>query len=315
METALFKKGDIVIHIGYHKAASSLLQDVFSKLPVNYLWLAGEDFRRRELIDYVERLENFDAEAFRLKAENSLRTRKYKTTLISHEELSGHPHGYASVNPFAVAENLKEAFKNAKILIIIRNQFDYVKSLYSFRVGIKGSETRSFKQFIAEEFKKGLEEKLKYDKLVKRYIDLFGEQNVLTLPMELLKNDEEAFFRKIFELIGLDFEDYKELPLARKINRSSNNLFLLNFWRKVNAAFNLVYRILKPRLSVKNDFGFRYAFYHLKRRTTYLMEPIVPTKKIVESDFTKKIFSQYRETNRFLSQTIGIDLKKFNYPV
>jgi len=147
-----------VIHIGYHKSASTFLQkQVFPFLPINYLFFAGEN---REYLDLIESENNPNPELIHSWVAREI-SRKYPTgkhdvTVLSHEELSGHPHGYKSISPFTTAKNLKRTFPDAKILIIIRNQLDYLTSIYTFRVAIKGYEIRNFSSFLGEEEEKGL---------------------------------------------------------------------------------------------------------------------------------------------------------------
>jgi hypothetical protein len=39
-----------------------------------------------------------------------------RIVLVSNEALSGHPHGYPEIDHYAVADNLKRAFLNARIV-------------------------------------------------------------------------------------------------------------------------------------------------------------------------------------------------------
>src|SRR3990172_1915635 len=107
-----------VIHIGYHKSASTFLQQqVFPLLPVNYLFFAGEN---REYLNRIESDTTLNPEQIRSWVANEIArkypTSKHEVTVLSHEELSGHPHGYKSISPFTTAKNLKRTFPDAKIL-------------------------------------------------------------------------------------------------------------------------------------------------------------------------------------------------------
>jgi sulfotransferase family protein len=199
---------NVIIHIGFHKSASTFRQsDVFPQLPVRYVFLAGPS---RQMLDMAESEKEFDANALRewIVQETAEEHKKSgdEPTIISHEELSGHPHGYDIVDPITTARNLKEAFPEAKILIIIRNQFDYLTSIYTFRVAIKGAEYRSFDRFLTEEGKKGLFAHLEYHQLVKHHIELFGREQVLVLPMEYLRARPEEFFHDLTGFIGVPNE-------------------------------------------------------------------------------------------------------------
>ena len=52
---------NVVVHIGFHKSASTFLQkNVFPKLSVNYLFFSGKN-NNREILDYAESTSGFDA--------------------------------------------------------------------------------------------------------------------------------------------------------------------------------------------------------------------------------------------------------------
>lgn len=226
-----------LIHIGYHKSASTYLQKkFFPRLEANYVFLSGH---KRAILDLVESEFGFDENKLtswvKNEAQRHLREPLYDLTLISHEELSGHPHGHNSVNPFITASNFKCAFPTAKILVIIRNQFEYLRSIYAYRVVVKGRETRRFFQFLSDEGELGLFEKLEYDQLVNHYIELFGMENVLVLPLELLSNSVENFCNLICDFIEVPrLHNYDKVL----INESSKSLFVINIWRPINLLFS-----------------------------------------------------------------------------
>src|SRR5690606_29127740 len=72
---------------------------------------------------------------------------KDRRLLISHERLSGHSHGYGVVDAHRVLANLKAVFPDARIIAVVRNQLDFLLSLYCFRVAVRGEEHRSFQDF------------------------------------------------------------------------------------------------------------------------------------------------------------------------
>ena len=172
-----------VIHIGYHKSASTLLQkEVFPRLAVPYVFLADS---QRMMLE-TESTEAFDPAAFQKAMHEAAASDGSDGLLISHEALTGHPHGRHKSEPEVVAQNLKAAFPEARILVVVRNPMEYLTSIYTYRVAIKGVEYRSFDRFLDEDGARGLFEHLEYHKLVSRYMELFGRDRVLVVPMEYL---------------------------------------------------------------------------------------------------------------------------------
>lgn len=187
-----------LIHVGYHKTASTFLQtNVFPKMPVNFVMLDEAQLK------WIRSVHAADLNKFRLWFDKEISENGEKTNkinILSHEALSGHPHGYEQETPFQISQNLAKMFPNAKILVIIRNQFNYIMSLYTYRVSIKGHEYRSFEKFMEEEGEKGLYKHLEYHALVENYQRLFGVENVLVLPVELLSRAPDQFIKKMLIL-------------------------------------------------------------------------------------------------------------------
>ncbi len=307
-----------VIHIGFHKAASTYLQSVLlPHLPVNFVFLAGY---RREMLDYVQARDGFDPPRLREWVITQVGGQKEydaRCTVISHEELSGHPHGYDSVDPFVVARNLKVAYPGARILIVIRNQRDYLLSLYSFRVSAKGHEWRSFDRFLREEGKLGLLSKLKYDRIVRAYIELFGRNRVLVLPVELLRHSPARFNKTITDFMGVDPVQIDAVPI---VNPSTRLVPCLNFWRVVNLGFVGLLRLCQSlKLGADEEYpqySLRYRFYAIKRRGTAAANRIF--KKAPRLTFEvyadhETLIRMYHESNTRLSFLLGTDLSEYGY--
>jgi len=305
----------IFIHIGYHKTASTYLQKhFFPKLPVNFIFLKDKKikdllqsrkFKKKTFLNWLKR-----------KIKKKYGSKNYSLTIISQEQLSGHAHGNKKINPKIVAQNLKTAFPRAKILIVIRNQLDYLLSIYAYRIAVKGYEIRSLNQFLKEEGKQGLFKKLEYDRLVKEYLTLFTKKNVLLLPMEMLKNSPQQFQQKITDFIDLPF-----FPLKTKIVNPSTNLKqVINFWRPINRSFKRFLSLLrKLKIKTNNNYqALRFAFYWLKQKTTPFLNLIFSfSNKLCLTTYPQyqKMKKRFKTSNQKLEKLTNLDLKKYSYPL
>jgi hypothetical protein len=315
------EKETIVFHIGYHKSASTYLQKrVFPKLPVNFVFLAGY---KGHLLDLVASKEHFDNEYFlqwiNQEIERKSQQQRHNITIVSHEQLSGHPHGDRRINPYTIADNLKHAFPAAKILIIIRNQWNYLLSIYTYRVAIKGEEARGLIKFLREEGDTGLFEKLEYDRLVEYYMSLFGADNVLVLPLELLKTDPAGFHEKIAELLPVD-----QIPFKRKkvVNESTKLSIVIHFWRPINFLFNGLLKFLQAfHIETQEEYPYqrlRYAFYRFKQRVTRQLNRGFRTsgRLCIPPDIEEAVLlTRYQESNGRLEKLTNLDLRSLGYPV
>jgi len=314
----------IAIHIGFHKSASTYLQEnVFPKFEVNYFFLLGPAGESRKYVDLIQLQKNFDPNRFKACIEKEINyrfgDRLHEITLLSHEELSGHPHGYEKVDPYKVARNIKITYPQAKIIIVIRNQFEYLTSLYAYRVAIKGQETRGFEKFIEEEGHAGLFNKLEYHRLVGYYIELFGKTNVLVLPMELLRNNQVSFNNALADFIGA-----KQVFVnnARNSNKSTDIAILILFWRAINVYFNIFLNILrKLKISTREEFEYkklRYIFYFIKRKSSSMLSRVFRHSRRININYCKfydSLFVKYGKSNEKLSEIVEFDLCRFNYPL
>ncbi|HET7657253.1 MAG TPA: hypothetical protein VFK37_03100 [Bacillales bacterium] len=111
------------------------------------------------------------------------------------------------------------------LLLVVREPVSWIRSIYiqSVKEGGHGSISQEFieNQFLL------LKHSLDIDYMTKCYERYFS--NVLILPYELLKSDEEAFWRKISEVFDVPFAkerlntlnqalDLKRFVLLSKLN-------------------------------------------------------------------------------------------------
>jgi hypothetical protein len=119
--------------------------------------------------------------------------------VLSFERLSGNPisGGYDSA---ILCDRLKALFPDAKILVIFREQRQFLVSCYKqlVREGYAGS----LKAFInppstGAKMPLFTDNYLKYTHLLNYYYTQFGKENVLALPFELFRRDKNEFFEQL----------------------------------------------------------------------------------------------------------------------
>ena len=187
-----------LVHVGYHKTATSFLQkEVFSNLNLPF-HLLDRSLIIREIVK--KNLFFFDAaETLSAIQENFLAD---KINVISVENLVGNPHsgGYNGYDHFL---KLKQLFTNTKILICIREQNSMILSTY--KQYIKTVGVLSLRKYLVQTEKAsnilpGFDLRhFCYDKLISSYTEAFGKKNVLVLPFELLNANPREFLKKLFE--------------------------------------------------------------------------------------------------------------------
>ncbi len=211
------------IHIGYPKTASTFVQqELFNKLEeLVYLMPPhtqhNEDWNKMQYADDSNfELSNFDSEL-----------QKYRNTkdiLISDEGLVGKPI-YGGMHRSVICNRLKQTFPEAQILIVVRGQFDMLKSLHNQYVKGARKGTKTFGDFVWWKKMKydpnapfSLDNMyhntnadyvhvdfLKYYETIELYKNTF--KNVTVLPYELIKIDAPLFIKKVRRFLGRDTDN------------------------------------------------------------------------------------------------------------
>lgn len=234
------------------------------------------------------------------------------------------------VDPVIKAERLRYLMgRDTKILIVIRNQLDLIRSYY-FEC-VRGGFPGSFPEFIDFNFHyqfHSIFSDLRYLPLYKHYCKLFGKENVLLLPMEELVETPTEAISKICEHAGVSFGEY---PLQR--HNDSNDKRYLQAIRLLNEKFPnnrggthfgwVDDEKLRPYWRDSLNVGLPTAA--VKNHALRLM--VYRTAKEVMADFmgelhadypagwAERLASMYQDDNRLLAKSSGLDLGRFGYNI
>lgn len=251
--------------------------------------------------------------------------------LISNEVFSGklgrYPKNFFSSitgfnNQFQNAKLLNEIFSSAKIILTIRKQDDFAQSLYDFHI------TKHVPYLLNHQFYDqegtctinqyfGLEsyfiKKRKYMdindidlcKMAKVYFDLFGQNKVLVLPYEMLKNDLNEYLNKLYEFMNV--EPY--YPESNQYVNRKDDIEKLSYSPALTYYNNFMNDIpdnyLKRKIQ-KNDRGFKKLLGKLNS------EFYIESQKL-SKDQRKIILDYHKVSNQKLAEITGLDLAKYDY--
>ena len=198
----------MLIHIGYHKTGTTWLQDhVFNNPSKGFVsrWTVQSG----EAIEYfvLKHPLRYDPNEVRLAFQKSYGDASDVCPVISHEDLCGYPNSgrFNSVG-FNICERMHQAFPDAKVLIVVREQKSMLLSLY--REYIRADGEASIEGFLGTgQERTGYPpvcrlDRLEYHLLVSRYIELFGRDKVLVLPYEFLCRRTTWFEQQIHDFCG-----------------------------------------------------------------------------------------------------------------
>lgn len=321
----------VVFHVGYPKSASSTLQkhlfDRHSELNFLGLYPQGDlgnftkeinkdslYFQHSELRSFHNQLTKLEGIEFYFSKVNETyknvknHLENSKINVFSNEfflsVLFAHP------DRAEKAKRIKNYFPNAKIIIVIRNQIDIIKSQYRDhpfdpRNLYSNHKSVNIDQWVERDLDNpfiNFLESINYFKTIKFYSDLFGKENVGVFLFEDLKDNLETFAKYISRFLEIDYKETFKLLKNKKENSGMS--------KKVNH-----YRSFRNNLAK----AFPYSLQKIdiiKKIDSKLMKVLMKGKKqkIFMNDATiKKLKSYFEESNFKLEQEFNLGLKNKNY--
>ncbi|MEL7274765.1 MAG: hypothetical protein AAGK33_15175 [Pseudomonadota bacterium] len=298
------------VHIGFPKSASTSLQNFyFPKHEQIYHMGNGYEGRGNAYVD----------EDVEMVCEVDIR---YKRECLWDPQLSAErlaPHfqyavdeGYKAVGIsseffcFPLSNEVDTAEKarrlkhvlgdGAKVVIIIREQYSLLKSLY--KEMLKGGYPGTYRKFLEYTLLYQVRSwcyDFCFDILYDHYADLFGEENVCMIPFEILKQDNSIFLGRISDALGIDHT----ITELKSVNEAKDSLGFYEQLRRYNERF-------------PHEFG--SAFYEpfsMNRMRAYFhneLELAVPHDRLAD-DFMRMPINQAAEKFTGMSPLADIDLR------
>ncbi|MDB5281422.1 MAG: hypothetical protein JWO06_497 [Bacteroidota bacterium] len=230
----------MLIHIGYPKAGSTYLQTWFGKHPSMYYnptSVAGF-YSSWDLSRYAATPGKMH-ECFVLSSEH-LSLWRSDVDIVG---LKGTVFYDVKAYQQKLCETLHNLFPHAKVLIVPRGFTSMFPSFYSQYVSSGGIQTWAE---IHAQFAEFFSYSYDYTRVIKLYREIYGAENVLVLPYELLRADPAKFTAIIEDAMGVK----EKYVLPDKVNASLDKKVLASY-RKVN---RFMCAVLKP---------FPYSFQRL----------------------------------------------------
>ena len=304
----------ILVHLGYHKTATTWLQNaIFSDETLGFISPWGRQAGVAVAEFVLANAFRFDATQARTGFEDGLAEARSRglVPVLSNEALCGQPvNGGRFTYGKHVVERLHATFPDARILIVVREQRASLLSHYREYIanGLYGDLAR----FIGgPELPPGFApdcplDHFEYDALVGHTQALFGTENVLVLPFEMLKKQREDFLAELYRFIGQAMPAMPDHPpqrvgakgLGLAFKRACNRI---NFgkadWARPRQS--LAVRIVSTATSWLDRLGPDAWHKAYDERLRQYVET--------------QIGSQYAESNAHLEQLTGLDLSRYGY--
>lgn len=303
-----------VVHIGFHKTATTWFQSQVYPNAISHRWIP-RDRARRALLDPNGL--SFDADEARRQL---LDPADPRPPVICEENLSGYLHngGLHGLMAPEAARRIREVFPDALIVIMIRAQPQMISASYVQYV--RGGGTFGPRRYLfASDYFTGARrhayklplfafEHFEYDRLVAYYDALFGPDNVLVLPYEALRRDADGFLDRFADLAGM------LLDRAMISHASANRSF-----GRLTIATGRLLGLFTARSVVDKAYLISIpGFYELRRLLLKLVSrydaPAIP-EKILGYPIVRHIRAHYAASNRRLARMRTLSLREFGYPL
>ena len=297
-----------VIHVGYHKTASTWLQVCV------FPYVAGLHYGDPLLGSFVVNLASaadhtFFAAGFR-SVLRQIEGSSGGPLLLSYEGLSGSLwDGYGA--GFRNATRLHSVAPGARILLVVRRQDEMLRSVHAQYVNEGG--TRSLRDFIQGREVEGSRfslRHLEYDRLVGRYVQLFGRDRVWVVPYEHLRARRQMFLDDLCDFLGTG--------LTSKVSRAQLNhslsgpsLWLLRSWNRLFRAtrFNADPRLRSLR-------GGRHVRNLMQRGVDPVVRWLIPERSTApDAGMLAELAAGFAASNQRLQHFCSQSLAEWGYPL
>lgn len=296
-----------VFHIGFPKAGSTSLQrQVFADLPgYAYKGLnACADDRVAELYDGLFKKDTLNYNESRIFALAKDVTAE-GSCLFSHESGLGTVYSYPDI--VIKAQRLHKAFQgNLRIILIVRKQTDILLSQYRDHPfdphDIFNGKPVSFEKWYRKMDKLRyfrFTDAIYYDRIVQVYDDLFGRENVLVLPMELMNADPASYAQKMGAFLDVDPNVIKPklgLP-AENTGHSSGTNRLRRLRRSIPVSIEFSKILPRP----------------IYQGITEVIKKGAPESVNVSESLKHEIRQRYAASNKKLEERMDMQLEPMGY--
>lgn len=294
-----------LIHIGMAKTATTTLQKgVFPHLEnLNFLGVPGVTNELDKSLRTLCDVDDILLDQQQIAAELSSAFDPKRLNVISHENFAL----YKSTDKGLIARRLKNVFPDARILILIRNQIDLIRSWYlqqaqgmaqansliSFDNWIKTGRTQTSASILDD---------LYYHDLISFYADLFGQKNVHVLCYEDMRHDLQNFSKALGDILEAPTAQIQDL-----LSQSDYNPTLTG----ATYQFSRFSSLFVPKVLFK--IGQR-AFPSALKKTLLFWDKNKAKPKL-SGDLQSWLKERYKDSNRQTASLYKLPLEKYNYPL
>ena len=216
----------MLIHVGYHKTATTWLQQFYFPNHPEIAFAAGHEALWQHIIapSALEFNVNAAQQLFQPLIQHCAQAQQ--VPVLSAERLSGNPHSGGFDNK-EIADRLYAVFPQAKILLVVRCQPDAIVSNYKQYIRVGG--ICSLKEYVNPPIDGRIPlfrlENFAYHHLANYYAQLFGQDKVKVMLYEQFHQQPVTFIQELSEFVGVNTG--QQFPVEQRVNTSISDLGIL----------------------------------------------------------------------------------------
>jgi len=212
-------------------------------------------------------------------------------------------------------QQLKQNYPDAKIVIFIRNQVDFLASVYSSYLTHGGTYTfkELFKQGKLGDGTMFAFEYIDYYKLIKLYQEAFGENNVHVFVFEEFMKNNMAFLSSFKNMFNLDI-NLQQLNYDRY-----NETLRIGLARFIKISNYFIQKGVQPK---KNYFNMPFLFKWMTKKNIIAINRFriwgrkLNKEEVLGVELIEFMKDYYKESNQKLIDELGIkSIADYNYPL
>jgi hypothetical protein len=301
-----------IVHIGYHKTASSWLQDVLFPVLEDVTWVGA----RGLAFELLHNLSNAPDERFvpftLRRYVEEMTARHDRSVVLSYEGLSGGLWNPEDIGARAAAR-IAEALPDGRIVAIVREQGSMLRSIY-WQYVLEGGTAPLGRLFDPASAQDAFQfSHLEYDRVISVYGQEFGPHSLLVLPYEMLRVDSDRFLERLLDFMGTSVREGESVEsLLRQPRHVSPRVAAVRTVRVWNTLFRASRLSPSPRLF---DLG---AGRETARKLGRAVDGL--TRRFAQSEPSQRdrrsileLRERYRQSNRRLQQYARWDLAAYGY--
>jgi hypothetical protein len=325
LDNMSLENSNVTFHIGMPKTASTTIQKYFAENLVSAEYYGPE--RKSALTDLFLKIYKlapayYDSEQLLNEIKSSLDPSV--PLFVSSEFFSSYLAPLSSGLPqskVVIRDRIYELAPHAKIVIIIRNQFDFHKSLYAQLIRNEvlaiSSRKLSFKKWLNHNIRLNKRDWVNvlqladYATLIKLYQEKFEHVAVFVYE-EIIKDFDHFINEDLRNLAELENENFKAPFSSARDNKRHNKLKIYLEYRIDTFIRWYKKRLGDPFASISKDKKASFKASILKGINRIPMGRINPSYSKEHYDF---INEYYKNINAEVVELTGKDLGKYKYPL